>query len=362
MKQEPLSRLTVMVTDDCNLSCKGCVTDAQDGKQGKRAIDSDFVSAVLSEHGPNFVDGQTRLLYLFFSGRGEPTLRMDVIEEVYRRAGEIVGFQNLYVGIQTNAVFDERTRKRISDISDIVWVSVDGAPQENDAIRKYGRELRMACKTGGSSEYITRNTNALREDGIGVRIRSTIHNSNVGKQRELVDYAASLGVETVVAEPAIRSPSLSGAGSIYLVNLDEFVDRFVEANNYAQQRGVRYTTGLMEEALKLANPCARRCGECFSIDAEAELPRSATLTTDNRLAGCYLGYEDSSKMQSLTFGEWRNGEVVIDRVKLGALTRAYQEQKGCHGRALTGDAEVNPQLLENLFYRAKFPTEMPKHP
>src|SRR3989344_7281147 len=104
MKQEPLSRLTVMVTDDCNLSCKGCVTDAQDGKQGKRAIDSDFVSAVLSEHGPNFVDGQTRLLYLFFSGRGEPTLRMDVIEEIHKTAREIFSLENLYVGLQTNGV------------------------------------------------------------------------------------------------------------------------------------------------------------------------------------------------------------------------------------------------------------------
>src|SRR3989344_2598509 len=307
MKQEPLNRLTVMVTDDCNLSCKGCVTDAQDGKQGKRTIDSDFVSKVLSKYGQNFIDSQTGLLYLFFSGRGEPTLRMDVIEGIYQRAGEMHGLENLYVGIQTNTVFDERTRKRISDISDVVWVSVDGAPQENDAIRKYGRRLRMAGKTGGSSEYVTRNTKALREDGIDVRMRSTIHRSNIGKQKDLVDYSTSLEVETVVAEPAIRSPSLSGTGSIYLVDLDEFVDRFIEANNYAEQLGVRYTTGLMEEEQKLVDPCARRCGECFSIDVKTELPRSATLTTDNRLAGCYLGYEDSLKMQSLTFGRWENG-------------------------------------------------------
>ena len=81
----------------------------------------------------------------------------------------------------------------------------------------------MAGETGGSSEYVTKNTKALREDGIDVRMRSTIHRSNIGKQKELVDYAASLGVETIVAEPAIRSPSLSETGSIYLVDLDEFV-------------------------------------------------------------------------------------------------------------------------------------------
>lgn len=362
MTKEPLNRLTVMITDDCNLSCKGCVTNAQDGKQGKRAIDTNFVSRVLVEHGRNFIDAQTGLLYLFFSGRGEPTLRMDVIEEVYRKAGDIVLTENLYVGIQTNAVFNETTRRRISDISDVVWVSLDGAPKENDLIRRFGRELRILDKTSGSSEYIARNIRELRDAGVDVRIRSTIHPSNVNKQKELIEYVASFGIKIIVVEPVMRSPSISGKGSIYLVDLDEFIDRFVEANNYAQELGISYTTGLMEEALKLANPFARRCGECFLINTQTELPKSATLTTDNRIAGCYLGYEDNLKMRSLTFGHWENEIIVIDREKLGQLTKEYREQKGCHGRALTGDAKVSEELIKKLFRQSIYPKDTPNHP
>lgn len=350
MIDEPKNRLTVMVTDDCNLSCVGCVTDAQDGKQGKRAIDTRFVQDVLSQYGENFKDplGQ---VYLFFSGRGEPTLRMDIIEEVQSIAQRVIG--NILVGIQTNGVFDSSTGKRIASLADIVWMSVDGAPAENDEIRHLGSKLRMLGNAGGSSLYVSRNTSALRQDGVEVRWRSTIHEANVEKQRELVDYAHSLGVTSVVAEPVIRSPSIPGQGSIYLLNVGRFVDRFLDANKYAATLGIAYTTGLMEET-----SCEKRCGECFSV--QKMIPKSATLTTDNRMAGCYLGYVDNLRMHSLTFGTWDGKQIHVDREQLTKLTLQYAGE-GCHGRSLVGDASVALKLLERIGYEAVFPAQM-RHP
>ncbi len=360
LNQEPLNRLTIMVTDDCNLSCRGCVTNAQDGKQGKRTIDPNFVGSLLENRAESIADPKTGMLYMFFSGRGEPTLRMDIIEEIYSKATGILGRENLYVGIQTNGVFGEETLQKISEISDLVWVSVDGAPKQNDEIRKYGSKLRTQGKKGRSSEYITQNVRRLLEAGIDVRLRSTIHQSNLVFQKELVDYATSLGIKTIVAEPAIRSPSLTGTGDIYLIGLNEFVEMFIEANNHAASQGVVYTTGLMEEAQKAFGNGKGRCRECFCIKPEDELPRSMTLTTDNRLSGCYLGYEDNLKMRSLTFGKWEKGEIVIDKSRLSELIRSYKEQ-GCHGRSLIGDSEISQELLRKLFDYAVFPDNMPRH-
>ena len=142
----------------------------------------------------------------------------------------------------------------------------------------------------------------------------------------------------------------------------KFIDRFIDANNHAKQLGISYTTGLMEEARKIADPCARRCKECFAIDIERTLPKSATLTTDNRMVGCYLGYEDNLKMKSLTFGRMEGNNLVIDYDKLEQLTKAYREQKGCHGRELTGRAEVSQELLKRLFNESKFPENNWNHP
>ncbi len=358
---EPKNRLTVMVTDDCNLSCVGCVTDAQDGKQGKRVIDTGFVEQVLTQYGDNFRDPMGRM-YLFFSGRGEPTLRMDTIEEIHGIAKRDVGADKLHVGIQTNGVINEPTRKKVASLADIVWMSVDGAPQENDEIRHLGSGLRALGNNRGSSYYVSRNTRALIADGVEVRWRSTIHHATMEKQRELVDYAHSLGITTVVAEPVIRSPSKQGTGSIYLLPMERFIDRFLDANKYAARFGIAYTTGLMEEAKQSGDDsCGKRCGECFSIDPQKMIPSSVTLTTDNRMAGCYLGYVDNLRMHSLTFGMWDGEKIELDRIQLTQLSMQYAIGGGCHGRSLVGDALVAPALLERLGYEAVFPAEM-RHP
>jgi len=341
-----------MVTDTCNLGCLGCVTHAQFGRLGDGAINKDFaIDAIKTFFRSNYF----KIPYLFFSGRGEPTQRIDIIEEIVHESRKILG--NPYIGIQTNGVFDDVTRKRISEISDLVWISVDAQPKLNDILRP--------MRQGKSSEYITKNTHAFLKSGTPVRWRSTIYpmNSSAEEQKALVDYAKECGVDIVVCEPANVSPSLQKTReNIYLVDIAKFIDGFTEANNYASAQGIIYVTGLMEEAQKLHDTGARkRCSECFAIDPKTSQPRSATLTTDNRMAGCYLGYEENSIMKSLTFGRWQNGRLVIDDQRLRDLGQAYEKDNCCFGRSLLGQSKIDSQLLEKLRIKAKYPLETPYH-
>ncbi len=353
MKQEPTNRLTIMVTDDCNLGCKNCVTSAQYGRLGSASIDTAFVSNVLERFGDGFKDRESGQLYLFFSGRGEPTLRMDVIEEIRRKAIGRYGAESVCSGIQTNGVFGHGVLERVVQNADIAWISVDGSPAYNDAIRRRG--------SSGSSKFVTENTPALIREGIDVRWRSTIHplTATAEAQKSLVDYAERLGVQTVVVEPVIISPSkISTSPSIYLVNLEAFVEGFIGANTYAAAKGIQYVTGMMEDAERLFKPYTKRCKECFCVSSQPAAPKSATLTVDGRMVGCYLGYEDSSRMELLTFGRWDGGALVVDEERLSKLAGM---QGGCVGRALLGNAAISPHILERLYRQAVYPSQMPNH-
>lgn len=352
MKREPLSRLTVMVTYDCNLGCVGCVTNAQFGRLGKRIIDKDFaLEAIKMFYSP----ARFEKPYLFFSGRGEPTLRIDIIEAIVSEASNFL--DDPYIGIQTNGVFDVKTRQRINEISDLVWMSVDGRPEINDGLRP--------MRKGNASEYLAENIPALMASGTPVRWRSTIYprNCSAVEQKSLVDYAKQCGIDIVVCEPAIISPSRTNTGDdIYLVSISKFIEGFIEANQYAASIGITYITGLMEEAQKLHDIGTRkRCSECFAIDPLTALPKSATLTTDNRMVGCYLGYEDNDTMEVLTFGRWKNGRLVIDRERLRELGQADKNNNCCFGRSLLGNSRIEASLLEKVRKETKYPVELPYH-
>ena len=336
---EPLSKLTIMVTDDCNLGCVGCVTNAQFGKLGNRTIDTDFaLEAIKMLYKTNI----TRP-YLFFSGRGEPTLRMDVIEKIVNGAKNILN--DAYIGIQTNGVFDNKTRQKINEIADLVWISVDGRPEINDALRPMRQEK--------ASEYIKENTCALLAANKPVRWRSTIYpkNRSAEEQKALIDFAKQCGIQTVVSEPAIISPSAPTKNDIYLTDIAQFIEGFISANKYAATKGITYTTGFMER---------KRCGECFAID-ETLLPKSATLTTDNRVVACYLGFEKNKTMESLEIGKWQEGKLIIDKDSLLKLSQKYKQTNCCLGRSLLGQSKIDPLLLERLRTEAVYPEKMPYH-
>ena len=161
-----------------------------------------------------------------------------ITEYAKERAGTL-----LKTEIQTNGVFGHRVREWMLDNMNIIWISFDGEPEVQNANRPLA---------GGydSSPIIEDNIRWFcANKGIGnlmVGARVTITDKNIPRQKEMVDYFHSIGIEHIWTDP--RFPTVEkipvyldeGKSRDYSFNLDAYVDNYIEASKYAKRLGVFY--------------------------------------------------------------------------------------------------------------------------
>lgn len=306
MPHERKRTITIFVTEKCNLRCTYCITSPESLAKslGARSISLEFAKAGIDDfffkRAGLFGVGNNKLR---FYGVGEPTTRMDLVSDIEEYARSVK--EDLSVEMQTNGVFDCSVTKWITDHISELWVSIDGPP----AIQDKNRPMKDGRPT---SKIVERNIEYIMDHGVFVGARATITPENVTKQIEMIDYFGSLGIEWVYAEPVFHPITKEGFGcgsSITQVNLDTFLEKFVEAYFYAKERGMNYGNFFI---MNFDEKCNFACRACLPMPQ---------LTADGYVSSCDLAFSGGTPLQELIFGRWDKKEkrIIYDKDEINRI-------------------------------------------
>lgn len=176
LERKSISRLEIMVANDCNLDCKYCY--ACGGSYGlkstrmsaKMAIE--YLSALFDEQYDDVDE------VMFFGG--EPTLCPDTIEAVCRFFLEGVERKKIkkvpqYTMVSNATLINEKIARILCKYKIIVTVSVDGPKEIND-------KLRVDRNGKGTFERVKRGIEAIRNEGGEIRLIEATYTSEHQKK------------------------------------------------------------------------------------------------------------------------------------------------------------------------------------
>ena len=299
-----------MLTNKCNLSCKYCWVHWENNVGQNQILDLDFAKKGLEDF-----YNETGLNYIGFFAAGEPTLEMNLINEIYDHAKHVMG--EVKVELQSNGFFNFETLDWIYNHVNILWISADGPLND-----KY----RLTKNEKGSNHIIERNINKLaslnkENNKVSVGIRSTIGKFNVFQQKELIDYYYNLGIKAIYVDQ-ICAPVGKMTNDSEFGHLEPmvFAEEFFKAYNYAKSIGLFYGT--------LAT---------VNFDEEVTIPcRSAIpaphLTPSGLVTGCEMCSEEGTPLDMFIYGRWNKDLKTIeyDQDKINNLrTRNIHNLKEC---------------------------------
>ncbi len=184
------------VSEDCNLACDYCYYSRIGGKiEGKvKRIDSQLLEKFLKEY-----MAMTNGIAAFVWQGGEPLLAgLDFFKEV-------VFFQSKYArpntvisnAVQTNATLltDEMARF-FKHYNFLVGVSLDGPRDIHDA--------RRVSRSGhGSYDRVMRGVDLLRKHNVEFNILTVLHETNINRARDLIQWYEDEGFQYVQFIPAM---------------------------------------------------------------------------------------------------------------------------------------------------------------
>src|SRR5690606_11978462 len=167
-------RLTIYITEECNLRCKHCFV--VEGKMPSPKLTGDEIKSLIAAH----LEHHPQAL-IMFSG-GEAMIREDCLELL-----EYTALKTDYVSLNTNGLLiDEEVAARLAALPVYVQVSLDGAdPEVHDFLR--GK---------GTFEKTWRAIERLCEAGMANRVRTatTLTRCSLPQVRELVAKVEALGI------------------------------------------------------------------------------------------------------------------------------------------------------------------------
>jgi len=276
--------ISVIITEECNLRCEYCLTSSGKYQKKPLTIDFEFAKVGIKDY---FDSGPFRELRIY--SVGESTTQIDMVRNVVDYAQEI-SETKVHTELQSNGYFTHDIAKWLSKNIDTVWISLDGPPEIQDALRK-------DKKRQDSSKTIKKNIKFL-VDKTEVGIRSTTTSININKQKELLDYCNSLGVINVASKPVL-SP-VGTTKDLYSVDLMDYAQKFLDAWHYAQTIDMYYTCVLIfnfDYATEYA------CRACFP---------TPHLTPDGFVSACDRAFLGSTPLQELIYGKWNAEKGLIE--------------------------------------------------
>lgn len=296
--------LSIFLTTTCNLDCVYCY--AHNDPEHGQIISRDFAywgvdyyySEYILKHG---FDKRIR-----FYGPGEPTTQFGLLKNITKYAKEVWG-EDTEVELQTNGCFSDEVCDWIADNVDNIWISCDGLPDIQNANRPFlGSGAPSAPVMERNIKKLTQTTRCV------VGIRSTITSDNVDKQIENVKYFKSLDIRYVWVDPVF--PGVGDEPSEFqYVDVDLFVEYFIEASKVAATLGMEYRTFL---ACNFDKCVDKHCRACWPVPH---------LTTDSYLSACDMALYGNRKdhMNELIYGYWNPNtkSISYDLEKLDKIQR-----------------------------------------
>jgi uncharacterized protein len=286
-----------------------CYNSKERAEVQEKSLPLDIAKAGIDEF---FTNNQSR--HIRFYGPGEPTMEFQLMKEITDYARQ-KGGNAVTTELQTNGAFSPKVREWILNNLNIVWVSFDGTPNIQNEQRPMGDKLAP------SAPIIEENVKWLNENkgnrNLMVGARVTMTDLNVNRQIEMVDYFNKLGIKYIWTDPIfseVRKRPVcedNGREEMYHIDLEAYVNNFIEAHRYAKQKGVFYGSFLI-----------------CNFDGEAKINcRACTpvphLTTDGYVSACDMALdgENAYHMDCFIYGKWdeHNKKFIYFDNKIKAL-------------------------------------------
>lgn len=347
--------ISFLTTNTCNMCCSYCYLGEKKkpGEKDREIIDLEFAKRGLEDF---FSQSDSRKIRYF--GEGEPTLEFDIMQQIQTYAKELAG-DDLYTELQTNGFFGKEVVEWVRKNVNIIWVSMDGIPLLHDHYRK-------DINGKSTSKILERNIKFLCGNGVTVGIRSTIGRMNINRQKENIDYFVSLGVKAIFADhlclPVGNNGNRPELVDDLLVEVTPkvFADRFLEAKEYAEDKGIFYSNFL----------CVN-FDESVDIACRAMIP-SPHLTPNGYVSCCDMATRPDNRLRELIYGKYDKDtnriiyfQDKIDKIRSRRKANIPECQScevidncagGCLGEAIneTGDFyKVKKSLCESTKYLFK---------
>lgn len=311
--------ISFFLTSKCNLRCVYCYNSKE-----RAQFEEKTLSFGIAKAGIDYFFSTNNSRHIRFYGPGEPTQAFSLLCEITNYAKQKAG-SSLKTEIQTNGVFGKKILEWMLDNMNIMWISFDGTPE----IQNANRPLHGGRASSPIIENNVRwlNTNKGKRN-LMVGARVTITDKNVTQQKEIVDYFHSLGIlqiwtdplfPTVETIPVFQDEEKRNHKSL---DLNTYVDNYIEANEYAKQFGVFYGSFL---ACNFDGVTNRHCRSCTPVPH---------LTPDGYISACDMVTfgENAHHMDCFVYGKWNSnlGKFDFDQQKINALqNRCIENMTHC---------------------------------
>jgi len=294
--------ISFLLTTQCNLRCTYCY-----GARNacKKVLDWRFAERVLKD----YLGTLGGIKQIRFFADGEPTIEMDLLKKIYEKAKSLE--PNVEAEIQTNGVFPKETAEWLGKNLDYIYVSMDLLPEDHD---KY----RITAGGQPSSPLILKNLdyfNEMREKGelkAKIAMRATITKYNIERQKEAIDfYLDKYKIDIFWVDPIFPPVSDVAEKTYEPIDMMQFAVKFVDAHNYAWERGVFYESNLTTNFDGKTDKACRAC-----------LPMPH-LTMDGYLSACEMATygKDAGKMDPMIYARYDSDadKIIYDEEKLKIL-------------------------------------------
>ena len=285
--------LSIFLTNTCNLDCVYCY--AHNDPDNMQIMSKEFAFWGVEYYYNEYIVKHGFDKRIRFYGPGEPTTQFALMKDIATYAKKIWG-EDAQIEIQTNGCFSDTVLDWIEKNADNVWISCDGLPKIQNMNRPFFKTHNP------SSPVMEKNIKKLSlSKHCVVGIRSTITKLNVNEQIENIQYFHSLGVKYVWVDTVFPGVGDDVKKFEYL-DMDNFVDRFLEATKYADSLGMEYRTFFTCNFDKCTN---MHCRACYPVPH---------LTTDGYLSACDMalfGAEDNH-MEALIYGKWNPETATVE--------------------------------------------------
>lgn len=311
--------ISFFLTTKCNLCCVYCYNAAE-----REAMDEQSIDTTIAQHAIDWYFANNESRHIRFYGPGEPSQEFVKMKDITEYAkSHPNGGNKVTVEIQTNGIFTEEIREWILNNVNIVWMSFDGTRDIQNRNRPLNRRYQSVFSGKTSADVLEENVKWLidnkKENDIMVGARVTITDSNIDKQKELVDYFHSLGIQYVWTDPvflAVGQEAVSKNSKIqreFHFDMDRYVDEYVLAYYYAKERNMFWGSFL---AVNFDGEAEHHCRCCNPLSAPH-------ITTDGYISSCDMALmgANAHHMDCFIVAKWNDQTKQFDwdKEKLRAL-------------------------------------------
>lgn len=279
------------LTTKCNLRCIYCYNSKE-----RVALQEQSLPLHIAKAGVDYFFSINDSRHIRFYGPGEPTQEFGLMKDIVNYAHDKAGSQ-LSVEIQTNGCFSKHIREWILDNINIVWVSFDGEPDIQNANRPCIGGKPSAPIIEENVRWLIANSDS-RKIMIGARV--TITDINVNRQKQIIDYFQSLGIQYIWTDPLFPSvdkiPVCDDEEKLYAFHfdMDSYVVNYIEAYKYARENKIFYGSFL---SCNFDGRCNKHCRACTPVPH---------FTSDGYVSACDLVTfgENAHHMDCFVYGKW----------------------------------------------------------